>query len=941
MTLLTVNPSASNHDAKQATAAMTLTGVVSVAGASQWAGLLLPGVTVPAGATVNSATLYYKATSTAHDTPALVWYAQDVDSAAAFTTTDNNIDTRPRTAASTSDSATDIGTAAYRTVDVTAQIAAVVGRGGWASGNNIALLGDGQTGVDLWIASWDTGTDVWYVEIDYTANRVTRTIAASTDDGLETTGGSMVLATAAIDTDSVGDIAGFLFRSVTVPAGATVTSATLNVYPNDAGRQSPNVTIKGQYNPANFTTTTNDLSGRTMTAASVSWVASNIGAGAYKSSPSLASILNEIVGNAGWASGGNVALFLIQNGASGWFRVASWDHATDPAPQLVIEWSDVPPPVTIELDTLSGAASAVGLAVMPGEVVQTLDTLTAALSGVHLSVATGATSVLLATLSGGLSAVHLSVVPGAVSWLMDTLSAALSGVHLAVVPGAVSTLLDTLTATLTAVKLPPTSGSFTLDIATGGDDGREGSNSVVKLNDTNLDCDGSAPYVGLLFRNVAIPDGATVTNAYLNICPPGSLYDSPALTIRGQINPADFTTTTYNLSSRTKTAAGVSWVATDIGVDAYKASPDISPVLNEIVGAAGWQEGDDLALFLIDNGTCGLLRFAASDNATYPPPQLVVEWAFVTSIDVTVPLDTLSALAAAVSMAVTPGGVSQLLDTLSMAVALEAFNVTPGAVAQLLDTLSATGATVPLSVTPGAVSTLLDTLTGTIEAVDLIPLPGGVAILLDTHTATLAAVALSIEGQASYITLDTLSGALSVVPLGVVPGEYVAALNTLIGLLQVMDLTVGQGIYLSTLSAALSAQGLTVAPGEYAAILATLAPTLQAVGLNVLPGAVAIDLDTLSALLQTVELFPTGAGTDATVLLSSLTGALSAVEMGVIPGEMVIDLQTMAATLTLTDLLVSLLLGCALSGVRANGRAATTDFAALLIRAGDTNGCNR
>ena len=258
MTLLTVNPSASNHDAKQATSAMTLTGVVSVAGASQWAGLLLPGVTVPAGATVNSATLYYKATSTVHDTPALVWYAQDVDSAAAFTTTDNNIDTRPRTAAGTSDSATDIGTAAYRAVDVTAQIAAVVGRGGWASGNNIALLGDGQTGVDLWIASWDTGTDVWYVEIDYTANRVTRTIAASTDDGLETTGGSMVLATAAIDTDSVGDIAGFLFRSVTVPAGATVTSATLNVYPNDAGRQSPNVTIKGQYNPANFTTTTND-----------------------------------------------------------------------------------------------------------------------------------------------------------------------------------------------------------------------------------------------------------------------------------------------------------------------------------------------------------------------------------------------------------------------------------------------------------------------------------------------------------------------------------------------------------------------------------------------------------------------------------------------------------------------------------------------------------
>ena len=103
------------------------------------------------------------------------------------------------------------------------------------------------------------------------------------------------------------------------------------------------------------------------------------------------------------------------------------------------------------------------------------------------------------------------------------------------------------------------------------------------------------------------------------------------------------------------------WVASDIGTG-VKSSPDISAVLNEIVGAEGWAEGDDLALFLIDSGAGGNFVFAAYENATYPPAQLVVEWAFVTSIDVTVPLDTLSATGATVPLSVTPGAVSTLLD---------------------------------------------------------------------------------------------------------------------------------------------------------------------------------------------------------------------------------------------------------------------------------------
>ena len=54
MTLLTVNPTASAHDVREASGTMSLTSNVLTSGA-HWVGLFLPSVTVPVGATINSA----------------------------------------------------------------------------------------------------------------------------------------------------------------------------------------------------------------------------------------------------------------------------------------------------------------------------------------------------------------------------------------------------------------------------------------------------------------------------------------------------------------------------------------------------------------------------------------------------------------------------------------------------------------------------------------------------------------------------------------------------------------------------------------------------------------------------------------------------------------------------------------------------------------------
>lgn len=179
MPVLTINPSASAHDAREVgTGDMTLTGNIALTAAAHWAGLYLPNVTVPPGATINAATrLFYMSGDAGRQDPALNWYAHDTDNAGVFTTTNSNISTRTLTTAVVSDVASNIGTSAYRAVSIASLIAEVVARPGWASGNGIALIGDAQSGCLLEIAAFDIGSNVWYVEIDYTAGGlVTRTM---------------------------------------------------------------------------------------------------------------------------------------------------------------------------------------------------------------------------------------------------------------------------------------------------------------------------------------------------------------------------------------------------------------------------------------------------------------------------------------------------------------------------------------------------------------------------------------------------------------------------------------------------------------------------------------------------------------------------------------------------------------------------------------------
>lgn len=155
--------------------------------------------------------------------------------------------------------------------------------------------------------------------------------------------------------------------------------------------------------------------------------------------------------------------------------------------------------------------------------------------------------------------------------------------------------------------------TFSTSIAASADDARQDVSTVV-LNGANITIDTATRYGGLRFLNVTIPQGSTINSATLTVTLPSASFDDPDVTIWGddRVNSAAFSTGNNNISSRTATAATVTWTATGIGTGA-KTSPSLTSIIQEIVNLGDWESGNDLALILKGNST-NAFRFNAFDG---------------------------------------------------------------------------------------------------------------------------------------------------------------------------------------------------------------------------------------------------------------------------------------------------------------------------------------
>lgn len=175
----------------------------------------------------------------------------------------------------------------------------------------------------------------------------TARVGASTEDGTknpaftpawDTTGSSDGTGRNGLGSDDL--TLGCRFTNVTIPSGSTINSAklTLTAYTSDSNSVDTTVIGVDEDNTASFSS---DPTGRAQTTASANWTQGSVTANTAYDTPALASVVQEIIDRAGWASGNAMGFIIKNNGTTGSANhfFYSYDGDTNKAILLTIDYT--------------------------------------------------------------------------------------------------------------------------------------------------------------------------------------------------------------------------------------------------------------------------------------------------------------------------------------------------------------------------------------------------------------------------------------------------------------------------------------------------------------------------------------------------------------------------------------------------------------------------
>jgi hypothetical protein len=150
-------------------------------------------------------------------------------------------------------------------------------------------------------------------------------------------------------------------------------------------------------------------------------------------------------------------------------------------------------------------------------------------------------------------------------------------------------------------------------------------------SDLELVRDSDDQTVGVRFAGVPVPRRARIVAAYVQLKVDETGSTPTVLTVAGQASDdaATFTSATRNVSSRPRTTSVVTWSPepwTSVGAAGLaQRTPDLAPIIQEIVDRAEWASGRALALIVTGTGK----RVADSyDGDRAGAPLLHVEYSF-------------------------------------------------------------------------------------------------------------------------------------------------------------------------------------------------------------------------------------------------------------------------------------------------------------------------
>ena len=196
-------------------------------------------------------------------------------------------------------------------------------------------------------------------------------VASGADDSEEhlTEGNTIDLTSSDLELGAEGggadaQLQGIRFRDIDIPAGSIINSATIQFTVDEADDEPTSVMIYGELsaNPGEYTVAVGDISGRARTAAVVAWNdipvwddASVGTAGPDQLTPDLASIVQELIDQPGWAANNAIA-FIIEGSANSERTAESFDGDANAAPLLHIDYSFGEPPAAFDGITADLAA---------------------------------------------------------------------------------------------------------------------------------------------------------------------------------------------------------------------------------------------------------------------------------------------------------------------------------------------------------------------------------------------------------------------------------------------------------------------------------------------------------------------------------------------------------------------------------------------------------
>ncbi|MBO6575194.1 MAG: S8 family serine peptidase [Rhodothermales bacterium] len=146
-------------------------------------------------------------------------------------------------------------------------------------------------------------------------------------------------------------------------------------------------------------------------------------------------------------------------------------------------------------------------------------------------------------------------------------------------------------------------------------------------SDLELSFDGSKDQiVGIRFRGLDIPKGATITEAYVQFTVDEKNSGDNHLRLAGENtdDASSYGSSDYDISNRAQTASHVTWsfpAWTSVGAAGMdQRTPNIAAVVQEIVNRSGWNAGNDMAFMISGKGE----RTAESYNGSSSKAPLLV-----------------------------------------------------------------------------------------------------------------------------------------------------------------------------------------------------------------------------------------------------------------------------------------------------------------------------